>query len=79
MASKVDLTLLLLHESSELCQINHLRESFFGTGLLPYHHIPTQHNEGEFFRVEYLYRQAGREFVFLQDSTSTDDLIDEID
>ena len=56
-----------------------MREPFFGTRLLPYHHIPKQHNEGEFFRVEYLYRQAGREFVFSQDSTSTDDLVDEMD
>ena len=27
--------------------------------------------------MEYLYRQAVREFVFSQDSTSTDDLLDE--
>ena len=56
-----------------------MSESFFGTRLLPYHHIPTQHNEGEFFGVEYLHRQAGREFVFSQDSTSTDDLVHEMD
>ena len=56
-----------------------MSESFFGTRMLPHHHIPTQHNEGEFFGVEYLHRQAGREFVFSQDSTSTDDLVDEMD
>ena len=54
LASKVALTLLLLHESLELRQVNHFSESFFGTRLFPYHHIPTQHDEGEFFGVKYL-------------------------
>ena len=54
-----------------------MSESLLGSRLLPYHHPPTQHNEGEFFGVEYLYRQAGREFNS-EDSTP-DDIIDEMD
>ena len=53
-------------------QVNQLSESLLGTRLLPYHHAPTQHNEGEYFGVEYLYRQAERQFVFPEDSTPDD-------
>ena len=52
LASKVELTLLLLHQLLELYQANHLSKSLFGTRLLPYHHIPTQHNEGKFFGAD---------------------------
>lgn len=61
-------------------KINRLSESFLGTRLLPYHHAPTQHNAGEFFGVEYLYQQAGRQFVLSEDSTLLDDgVVDEMD
>ena len=55
-----------------------------GSRFLPYHHAPTQHNDEEFFGVEYLYRQAGRQFSILEDSTPADspvddELIDEVD
>ena len=39
-------------------QVNQLSESLLGTRLLPYRHTPTQHNNSEFFEVEYLYGQA---------------------
>ena len=61
--------------SLELYQINQLSDSFFG---IPYQHTPTEYDKGKFFEVEYLYRQAGREFVFSWDSTPTD-LVDEMD
>lgn len=35
----------------------------YNVDLLPYHHAPTQHNDGE-FGVEYLYRQAGKSFSY---------------
>jgi len=61
-------------------QVNQLSESFLGRRLLPYHHAPTQHNEEELFGVEYLYKQAGRQFVPSEDSIPTDDdLGDEMD
>ena len=41
-----------------------MSNSLLGTKLLPYHHAPTKHNDVEFFGVEYLYRQAGRQFVY---------------
>ena len=58
-----------------------MSESIFDRRLLPHHHTPTEHNEGEYFGVEYLYRQAGREFVLSQDSTLNDDseLLDNMD
>ena len=68
--------MLLLHVSLESHQVNKLSESFLGTRLLPYHHTPTEHNQGEFFGVEYLYRQAGREFDF---TPTEDDVLEEMD
>ena len=56
-----------------------MSESFLGRRLLPYHHAPTQHNEGEYFGVEYLYRQAGRRFIISDDSTPNDEITDEVD
>ena len=44
--------------------------------MLPYHHTPTKHNEDEFFGVEYIYRQAGREFDFIP---TEDDVLEEMD
>ena len=49
--------MLLLHVLLQLHQVNQLSESFLGSSLLPYHHPPTKHSEGEYFGVEYLYRQ----------------------
>ena len=61
-------------------QVNQLSGSFLSTRLLPYHHAPTQYNEVEFFGVEYLYQQAGRQFVLSEDSTLLDDgVVDEMD
>jgi len=59
-------------------QVNQLSEEILGSKLLPYHHAPTEHTE-EAFGVEYLYRQAGKKFSFTEDSTSMDDVTDEID
>ena len=72
----ISIAMLLLHVSLESHQVNKLSESFLGTRLFPYHHTPTKHNEGEFFGVEYLYRQAGREFDF---TSTEDDALDEMD
>ena len=52
--------------------MNHLSESILGRQLLPYHHVPTQHNELERFGVEYLYQQAGRDLG--SDLTQADDI-----
>ena len=56
-----------------------MSESFLGRRLLPHHHAPTQYNEGEYFGVEYLYRQAGRRFVISDDSIPNDEITDEVD
>ena len=51
--------------------------------MRPYHHTPTQHNENEVFGVDYLYKQAGKEFdsATCEDSTQVDEIImdDEVD
>ena len=65
----INIAIMSSHVSSELHQVNQLSESFLGRKLLPYHHALTQHNEGEYFGVEYLYRQAGRQLVISEDST----------
>ena len=81
LACKVPIILLcLICLHIRIYQVNKLSESFLGSRLLPYHHAPTQHNDEEFFGVEYLYRQAGRQFSILEDSTPVDDApIDEVD
>ena len=57
--------------------MNHLSESVLGRKLLPYHHTPTQHNDTEAFGVEYLYKQAGKEFdlATCEDPTQGDDIM----
>ena len=58
--------------------MNQLSTSLLGTKLLPYHHAPTEYNVGEFFGVEYLYRQAGREFTYtISDEEMLADNMDE--
>jgi len=41
--------------------INQLNFTYHGTRLLPYHHAPTSHNEGE---RDYLFHQAGQLLSF---------------
>ena len=59
-------------------QVNQLSESLLGTRLLPYHHVPSQHNAIEYFGVEYFYIQAGRQFVYTT-SPADDEMLDELD
>ena len=47
--------------------------------MLPYHHVPTQHNEEEAFGVEYLYKQAGRRLELSEDSTPIEEGFDNDD
>ena len=43
--------------------------------MLPFHHALTAYNEEEVFGVEYLYRQAGREFCLTEGSAPMDDSV----
>ena len=56
-----------------------MNKSFLDRRLLPHHHAPTQYNKREYFGVEYLYRQAGRQFVISDKSTANDEIRDEVD
>ena len=66
------------HISLQMYQVNQLSKSLLGTRLLPYHHAPAQHNDGEFFGMEYLHVQAGRQLVYTP-SPVDDEMLDEMD
>ena len=52
--------------------------SLLGTKLLPYHHAPTEYNADDFYRVKYLYRQAGKEFAYTSNDEE-DMIVDDMD